>query len=203
MGRAPLEPEYLDALVARLGNTRAVYLIGSAALGAYEPGRSDLDVLVVVDAPVGDEERGRIVSSCSHEALPCPARKLELVVYTADQAAAPARDQRWELNLNTGADEPLHAGTDPSKEPWFWFVLDLAQAREHAIALHGQPARDLVGPVPRALALEALADAVAWYAHNEPGEPAFLAAARAWRYAEEGVWSSKRDAARWAAARGS
>jgi nucleotidyltransferase-like protein len=189
---------YVSELGSRLSAARAAYVVGSAALGAYEPGRSDLDVLVVVDAPLTAAERERIVASCSHEALPCPARKLELVVYTASQVAAPARGQRWELNLNTGADTPLHAGADPSAEPWFWFVLDLAQAREHALALHGPPAGELIGAVSRELALEALAEAVAWYARNEPGEPAFLAAARAWRYVEEGVFSSKRDALQWA-----
>jgi hypothetical protein len=190
--------DYVTQLAGRVGAARAVYLIGSAALGAYEAGRSDLDVLVVVDAPLSPQERDGIVARCSHDALPCPARKLELVVYTAEQVAAPARDQRWELNLNTGAGEPLHAGADPAAEPWHWFVLDLAQAREHAVALHGPPAAELIGEVPRELALEALGDAVAWYARNEPGEPAFLAAARAWRYVEEGAWSSKRAALGWA-----
>jgi hypothetical protein len=192
---------YVTQVAERLPDARAVYVVGSAALGAYVPGRSDLDVMVIVDAPLPGERRDEIVGALRHDVLPCPARKLELVVYTRAQAAAPSRDQRWELNLNTGAQEPLHAGTDPAAEPWFWFVLDLAQARDHALALHGPPARELVGEVPRALAMEALADCVAWYARNEPGEGAFLAAARAWRYAEEGVWSSKRDALAWAAAR--
>lgn len=195
------ESEYVTQLVDRLGHARAVYLIGSAAMGAYVPGRSDLDVMVVVDAPLSDAARDAIVARCSHQALPCPARKLELVVYTAEQVAAPARHQRWELNLNTGAGEPLHAGADPAAEPWFWFVLDLAQAREHAVTLHGPPPAETIGAVPRELAMEALADAVAWYARNEPGEPAFLAAARAWRFAETGEWSPKRAALGWAVQR--
>lgn len=189
---------YLHELAARLPEARAVYVIGSAAMGGYEPGRSDLDVLVAVDAPLDGAARDAIVARCSHDALPCPARKLELVVYTAAQLATPSRGQRWELNLNTGADEPLHAGADPAAEPWFWFVLDLAQARDHAVPLRGPPAHELIGEVPRTLALEALADCIAWYARHQPGEAAFLAAARAWRYVEEGVWSSKRDALRWA-----
>ena len=198
MGRAPVEQTYLAELTRRLGGSYAVYLVGSGATGAYDPGRSDLDVMVVVDAPLSGTERDAIVARCAHDALPCPARKLELVVYTREQVAAPRREQPWELNLNTGAEEPLHAGSDPAAEPWHWFVLDLAQAREHSFALHGPPARDVVGSVPRPLVLEALAEAVAWYARNEPGEATALAAARAWRYSEEGVWSSKRDALAWA-----
>ena len=189
---------YVTELGRRLASARAVYVIGSAALGAYDPASSDLDALVVVDAPLSAAERDAIVARCSHDALPCPARKLELVVYTAEQAAAPSRGQRWELNLNTGRDEPLHAGADPSAEPWHWFVLDLAQAREHAIALHGPPARELIGEVPRDLVKGAMGEALAWFAREEPGEQLVLAAARAWRYAEEGVFTPKRAALGWA-----
>lgn len=53
----------------------------------------------------------------------------------------------------------------------------------------------------RETVLDALGACVAWYARNEPGEATLLAAARAWRYAEEGVFASKRDAFGWAAAR--
>ncbi|MDQ3742103.1 MAG: nucleotidyltransferase domain-containing protein [Actinomycetota bacterium] len=193
--------EYVAELDRRLADARGVYVVGSAALGGYEPGRSDLDVLVVVDAPLSGDERRAIVARCSHDALPCPARKLELVVYTAEQVAAPRRDQPFELNLNTGADEPLHAGSDPAAEPWHWFVLDLAQAREHAIALHGPPAREVIGAVPRELVMDAMAELLAWYARNEPGEQLVLAAARAWHYAETGAFVPKREALTWAARR--
>jgi hypothetical protein len=190
--------DYVEELDRRLSSARAVYVVGSAALGAYDPATSDLDVLAVVDAPLSARERDEIVARCSHAALPCPARKLELVVYTAEQVAAPARGQRWELNLNTGRDEPLHAGADPAAEPWHWFVLDLAQARDHAIVLHGPPAHQVIGSAPRELVLEAMGELLAWYAVHEPGEQLVLAAARAWRYASEGVFSPKREALAWA-----
>jgi predicted nucleotidyltransferase len=75
-----------------------VVAIGSWALGDYVPGVSDLDVAVVTDGAAPDLDPVR------HAALPCPARKLELVVYSADQAAAPTRDLRFVLDLNTGPD---------------------------------------------------------------------------------------------------
>ena len=59
MGRPPVEPEYLGELVTRLPAARAVYLTGSAALGGYERGRSDLDVIVAVDAPLSGAARAR------------------------------------------------------------------------------------------------------------------------------------------------
>ena len=185
MGRAPVEPDYLAELTRRLGGARAVYLIGSAALGAYDPGRSDLDVLAVVD-------------HCSHESLPVPARKLELVAYTRPQVAAPRRNQGWELNFHTGP-RVRHAGHDPMAESWHWFVLDLAQARSHAITIHGEHARQVIGEVSDGLVQDALAAALTWYELHEPGPQLMIAAARAWRWNAERRWSSKAEAWAWAA----
>jgi hypothetical protein len=50
--------------------------------------------------------------------------------------------------------------------------------------------------------LETLRDSMAWHRVNEPVlEQTVLNASRGWRFAEEGVWSSKNDAGAWAMAR--
>jgi predicted nucleotidyltransferase len=192
---------YLGALVERLGaalgaDLVAVYTIGGVAFDEFVEGRSDVDVMVLVREPLTVEGRAEVVRACSLEA-PTPARLLELVVYTLAQVARPGRGQRFELNLNCGGGV-RHVGTDPEAEPSHWFVLDLALAREHAIALRGPPASTFVGPVADDVALEALARCVAWYARNEGGLPVVFAACRALRYAEDGVWSGKDSAVAWA-----
>ncbi len=175
-----------------------VAAIGSYALGAFEPGRSDLDVLVVGDGPLTVADWDAVVDGCSHEALPVPARKLELVAYTRPQVAAPRRNQGWELNFHTGPGV-RHAGFDPMGESWHWFVLDLAQARDHAITLYGDSAREVIGEVPEPLVQDALAASLTWYELHEPGPQLMLAAARAWRWNAEKRWTSKREAWAWAA----
>jgi predicted nucleotidyltransferase len=48
---------YLDLLNSALGGAAdGVYLTGSAALGDWRPGRSDLDILTVTSRPLGDAE---------------------------------------------------------------------------------------------------------------------------------------------------
>jgi hypothetical protein len=194
---------YLDELAARLAfslgdRLLSVLSIGSYALGAFDPRRSDLDVIVVVDRPLTVSDWDAVVDHCSHESLPVPARKLELVAYTRPQVAAPRRNQGWELNFHTGP-RVRHAGHDPMAESWHWFVLDLAQARAHAITIHGEDARDVIGPVSDALVQDAMAAALTWYALHEPGPQLMLAAARAWRWNLDHVWSSKAEAWAWAA----
>jgi hypothetical protein len=137
---------------------------------------------------LSDGGRRAIATDLSHERLPCPARKLELALYTRAQVERPAEGIQPELNLNTGAGE--HS-VEPADS--FWFVLDLAQAREHGVSLHGPGPAGLIGEMPRELILHALSHSMDWYAREDPeSRDALLNAERARRYEEEGVWSSKR-----------
>jgi len=176
-----LEP-YLDELVRTLASMteiEGVYLVGSAALGAYEPGRSDVDVVAVTARSLSLDARRTLAAAV--EAIPVPARKLELVVY-------PRGSDSWELNLNTGE----HVSYDSAQEPAFWFVLDRAIAEQHALPLLGPPWAELFEPVSREAIEAALEEAVAfdgWSAAN-----AALAGARGRVWRETGRWVSKREA---------
>jgi predicted nucleotidyltransferase len=184
---AELEP-YLEQLVATLRHNApidAVYLLGSAALGAYEHRRSDVDVVAVTSRPLAQDERRSLAAAV--EELPVPARKLELVVY-------PRGSARWELNLNTGE----HVGLDPDAEPSFWFVLDRAIAAQHALPLAGPAWTELFEPESDEAIEAALQHAAASDAWDDPHERALAAArGRAWR--ETGRWISKPEAAAWLA----
>ena len=179
---------YLDELVTRLSTAadlHAVYLIGSAASGDYEHGRSDVDVIAVTKRSLTDGERRKLVGAA--ESLPCPARKLELVVY-------PLGSDRHEINLNTGE----KVSFDPADDPTFWFVLDLAIAEQNAVVLWGPPWQEVFEPVSHGAVLEALDRALDWQEENDPiGRSSVLNACRAWMWLETGDWRSKPEAAAW------
>jgi hypothetical protein len=176
---------------------RAVVLIGSAALGDYVAGMSDLDLAVVAPGPIDDPEA--VAGSLRHAVLPCPARKLELVVYRAEQAAAPGPGLRFELDLNTGP-RVDRLVTEPGDGGNHWYLIDLAIAHEHGVSLAGPPAREVIGAPARADLLDALREGLRWARKNEPDTPGtVLNACRAWRYAERGDWVSKPAAREWAA----
>ena len=184
----PALSAYLDKLVEQLGNVvelEAVYLVGSGSCGGFEPGRSDVDVIAVVPRPLGLAEKRALVDAA--EGLPCPGRKLELVVYAAGQ-------EEYELNLNAGE----LVSFDPQNDPSFWFVLDRAIAWEHAIPLLGRPWADVFAPVEQDAVLQALRESLEWHEREEPVEAnGLLNACRAWRWLETGEWGSKPEAAAW------
>ncbi|HKH15319.1 MAG TPA: aminoglycoside adenylyltransferase domain-containing protein [Solirubrobacterales bacterium] len=182
-----------------------VYAGGSWALGDYLPGRSDLDVAVVVRESLSPELGKAAVARLRHESLPCPARCLELVVYRLDTARSGSAGADFELNLNTGGDTPLLVQSNGASRDAgaHWFAIDRSVLAQAGIALLGPPANEVFAPIPLAALAPVVAESVRWHRDHpvEPGD-AVLNACRALRFADEGCWSSKPAAGRWAVGRG-
>ena len=177
----------------------AAYLIGSGALGGVSAAQSDVDVVAVCAAPLAGEVERALADRLGTLAMTWPLRGLEFVLYTRAAVADPARVPRWELNLNVGPGMDRHLSRDPAAEPPHWFVLDLDILRGHGRTLTGPPPAELVGPLARRWVLEAVRESLLWHGEHEPNRSqSVLNACRGWRFTEDGVWSSKRDAAAWA-----
>jgi Domain of unknown function (DUF4111)/Nucleotidyltransferase domain len=177
-----------------------VYVGGSYALGAYEPGRSDLDVAAVVRSPATCPSKEAIVDAIRHESLRCPARGLEFVLY-GPVIRRPLTAAGFELNLNTGAAMDFRAEFAPNGNENHWFPIDRSILRQCGIALFGPPAMDVFGALPRRLLVPLVLESVKWHSAGDArGDDAVLNACRAWRYAIEDVWSSKPVAGAWALA---
>ncbi len=178
-----------------------VYAGGSWALGDYKHGRSDLDLAVVVREPLSRELGDAVVGRLRHESLPCPARRLELVVYRLDTARSGSAGADFELNLNTGATTPLAVRSKGASGDAgaHWFPIDRSVLSQAGIALWGPPADEVFAPIPRAALAPVVAESVRWH-RDHPVDPAdaVLNACRALRFVKEGRWSSKPAAGRWA-----
>ncbi len=202
--------EYLDELVARLravlgGDLVGVYAGGSLALGGYDERRSDVDVSVVTRGAPEQAVKEKLAASVRQESLPCPARGLELVVYTAESAGLPTPAAGYELNLNTGRAMPFHVSFAPGDgEAEHWYGIDRAVIHEHGRALFGPPAVRVFAAPSRSMVLALLAQSIRWHEHAGVArdDDAVLNACRALRYAAEGRWTSKPDAGEWARTRG-
>lgn len=176
-------------------------LIGSGALGDNVAGTSDVDVTLVAADALGQGDKEELVRQLAHDALPCPAAKLELVVYHADNLKQPKRAHEYELNLNSGAGIRELVIYDFKKDDPHWFVLDAAIARDRGIAVTGPAPSLLIAEIPRDQILEALRTSIDWHRVHEATYLTVLNACRSWRYATEGTWVSKTEAARWALSR--
>jgi hypothetical protein len=198
------ERTYLEELTARLQRILGdelvgVYAGGSYALGGYEPGRSDLDVAAVVRGGLDDGVADRIVQAVRHESFPCPARKLELVVYSSESARSPSVEAAFELNLNTGSGERFRADREAQPGEGHWFAIDRSVLAGHGVALLGPPAGEVFVSPARAQLLPILAGALRWFLREEPeSEDALLNAGRSLHFAREGVSVPKPAVREWA-----
>jgi predicted nucleotidyltransferase len=167
--------EIVEAIAAAGPQITGAFVLGSALLGGFDPGKSDLDAVVVVSRPLGAAEREAVVAALDQ--LPVPFRKLELVVY-----AEGARPPAYELNYPDGDGEPA-----------FWFVLDAAIAQEHAKPLGGRPWDELLEPVTEDETRRAAEDLLRW-GEERGDEVGRLHAVRARHYLEHREWITKKEA---------
>jgi hypothetical protein len=174
---------YRTDVLAALGEEVEVldsFVLGSGLIGGFRPGESDLDLVVVVDAPLGGVARRRAVEQIA--ALDVPGRRLELVVYVSGH-----QPPDFELNLevdNAGAREA-------PDELDHWFVIDAGMAQERIPAW-----TDYFDPISEERLRQAVVSSLAWSEEWPDLEFARLNAARARHYLEHGEWLSKKEAKR-------
>jgi hypothetical protein len=202
-----IESTYLQDAAGRLADLLGDELVGayaggSWALGDYRPGHSDLDVAVVVRSRMRRRTKQLIAARLDHEALPCPARKLELVVYRLETARSPTPVRDFELNLNTGAGIALHTSYDGREIGDHWFPIDRSLLAQAGRALRGPAAQEVFAPIPFAALAPALEESIRWHRDNAEPRDAALNACRTILFAAEGRWASKSGAAAWAVERG-
>ncbi|MFC0029641.1 nucleotidyltransferase domain-containing protein [Micromonospora chaiyaphumensis] len=129
-----LARRYLHAVDDALpGYVRGLYVVGSAALGAWQPGASDVDTVILTSRPPTDDDLARLASV--HAAMP-PSPHFDGVYLEPALARSWPTDRRAVPFVVDGA---LRTGT-PCGEltPVLWLTL-----RRHGIPVRGPAVADL------------------------------------------------------------
>lgn len=179
----------------------AVVLHGSLTFGDYLPGRSDVDLLVVVDDPLADTQGAALAEAVDQEWPRAPVR-VDLRVVTRAVAAAPTPLPPMEayLTIRQGREPRIRVeGPCPGERD---LVVEFSVCRAHGRSILGAPPVELIGEVPDEWVLDVgdaqLAD---WEAIGDDppyAQLTVLTACRFWRFAEEGQHCSKDAAGEWA-----
>ncbi|QDQ98897.1 nucleotidyltransferase domain-containing protein [Tomitella fengzijianii] len=208
-----MEP-YLEALVraarAVLGaEFVGAYAAGSLALNAFQPGRSDIDIALLCRDRLDDAVKRELIARLRHSALPCPARGLELVVYTVATAQSGTAEPGFELELNDGPAmafrQTLHPADRPAADGAFWYGLDRSILHQCGRVLAGPPAPEAFAELPPEDLRGLLIASLRWWATligqaddgpTAGADDAVLGACRALVRHRDGTWLSKVDAGR-------
>jgi hypothetical protein len=196
---------YADQVRSRLSDALGtellgLWLLGSGALGGFDPERSDIDLLLVTRTVAPVDRRRAVAELIGPRTLPCPAQGLEFVWYARAEVRPLGDPPQFQLNLNGGPQREHKLQFGPGPEAAHWFVIDLAIGRETAVPLAGPPLAEVAAPIPLPRLLTALTQSLTWHDHHVPDSPnRVLNAARAVRFLRTGTWTGKLDAATWLA----
>jgi hypothetical protein len=182
----------VDSLVAACSQVlpdATVIVTESLALGGYQPGESDADLLVLSDAAT-DRLVEAVRQAWSQERGEFDVRVVRYAV-----AARPTRRPQLALGISAYADgiEVTRDTEEPDLVVWFSVLRQLGRS-------------DLIGLVPDEWVDEVGAAALARWkkiGYDPPNQALMaLTACRIWRFREERVHCSKPAAAQWARERG-
>jgi Domain of unknown function (DUF4111) len=170
-------------MVAADGVLQAAYLHGSAALGGWVPGRSDVDMLFVAADGLSTTAVKRMGEVLCEGAGGCPGRELECSVVTVAQARQPAPPWPFVLHVTAGPGKPgrmVRPGGRSPGDPDL--LMHYVVCRAAGWPVCGPPPRDLIGAVPRRAILDYLAGELGWGIEHAPEAYAVLNACRALVY---------------------
>jgi hypothetical protein len=187
-----------------LGETVAgVILHGSLTLDDYLPGRSDVDLLVVVQDPLTDAQLAALIEALAGHRPRAPG-SVDLRVVTRQVAASPTPAPPMEayLRLTPGSGVRVEERQHPGERD---LAVELSVCRAHGRSLLGAAPVELIGEVPdRWVVAAGEAQLADWQAIGDDppyAELTVLTACRVWRFAEEGRHCSKTAAGAWALGR--
>jgi hypothetical protein len=178
-----------------------VMLHGSLTLDDYVPGRSDVDLLVVVDDPLSDAQLAALAEAVAAQRPWAPGR-VDLRVVTRQVAASPTPAPPMEASIEITPGSASGMRVERRHPGERDLVVELSMCRAHGRSLMGAAPAELIGEVPAewvvAVGDAQLADWEAIGDDPEHAELTVLTTCRVWRVAEEGRHGSKTAAGQWA-----
>jgi len=182
-----------------LGDTLVgVILHGSLATAGYLNGKSDIDLLAIVEGPLSDFQIKAMIKAARTLRARAPA-PVDLRVLKRCVAQSPTKAPFMEAYLRIRPGHRKVVVESRRLEPDL--TIELSVCRAHGLSLFGLGPLETIVEIPRPLVLEVQDDLLAhWQAVGDDprsAELTVLTACRIWLFSEEGRYTSKTDAAEW------
>jgi hypothetical protein len=180
---------------------RSLILHGSLAAGGFRPGRSDIDLLAVVDDGLADAQIDALIRLVRRAELGTAAG-IDFHVVTAEVAGTPARTPPLELHIGRYDGSSVGVEVERRRPAAPDLPVELAMARAGGRALSGARPRDVLAPVPPQWIVDRGRHwLTTWQSRTGDAEHAafmVLTACRIWHFAARNAHSTKAGAAGWA-----
>jgi Domain of unknown function (DUF4111) len=178
------------------------YLHGSAAMGGWQPARSDVDLVFVLQDRTPSAALTGVEQALLHDAPACPGTGLECSVVTAQQASNPTPPWPFLLHVQSAPGQEARRVRGDAVEGDRDLLMHYAVCRAAGVPLFGPEPTTVFGAVPRVPILSYLADELGWGLAHGSAAYAILNACRALVYAADGDLVSKLSGGRQALEKG-
>ena len=185
-------------------NLVGVYLHGSLVMGCFNPQKSDIDLIIVVDEPLSDSVK-RAYMDMVVEINPCgPAKGIEMSIVLRRVCKPFVYPTPFELHFSSGHLEWYRAhpkdyiremnGTDKDLAAHFTVI------NHRGKCLYGVPVKDVFSEVPSCDFMDSLWHDIEGAAEEITENPMYLTLnlARVLAYQEDGLVLSKKEGGEWA-----
>jgi hypothetical protein len=172
------------------------YLLGSAILGDFVSGRSDIDLVAICERDLSEHEARHVLTVVAQAAQPCPTKGLDFYLVTRQTALAPPRPPSYQVHILSWIGRESIVGAGDTSKPRLAIIF--VHCRTFGRAVVGPDPRRVFAPIPRSWFLNELADEMVESWTVSPYHYRVLNACRAWQYLVEGETTSKIVGAEWA-----
>ena len=185
-------------------NLTGIYLHGSAVMGCFNPEKSDLDLIVVVNEPLQDDVKRKFMNMVIEVNEAGPAKGIEMSIVTKDVCKpfvypTPFELHFSEMHLGWYKDDPQDyvrkmKGTDKDLAAHFTII------GKRGKCLWGQPIEEVFAPVPKADYMDSIWEDIADAREDILDNTMYITLnlARVLAYKNEGLILSKKEGGEWA-----
>lgn len=181
-----------------------IYLHGSAAMGCFNPDKSDIDLIVVVDRPLSDPLKREYMDMVVRVNALGPAKGIEMSVVLGNVCKPFVYPTPFELHFSIGhlewyksdPDQYIRRMNGTDKDLAAHFMIINRRGR----CLYGAPIRNVFAEVPSDDYMDSIREDIAEAPENIPMNTLYLTLnlARVLAYKEEGLVLSKAEGGEWA-----
>ena len=181
-----------------------VYLHGSLVMGCYNPQRSDIDLIIVIDKPVSDPIKRAYLDMVVRYNASAPAKGIEMSIVLRKVCKPFVYPTPFELHFSAGhlnwyndnPDDYIHRmnGTDKDLAAHFTII------NKRGKCLYGAPIENVFAEVPGSDYMDSILYDVEGAREEITKYPMYLTLnlARVLAYKEEGLVLSKKEGGDWA-----
>ena len=185
-------------------NLVGIYLHGSAVMGCFNPQKSDIDLIIVVEQPLTDAVKRAYMDMVFRYSALGPAKGIEMSIVIRKVCKPFVYPTPYELHFSTGhlewykkdPDDYIRRMNGDDKDLAAHFTIINHRGR----CLYGTPIKEVFAEVPGSDYMDSIWNDIAEAPENITEDTMYLTLnlARVLAYKEEGLVLSKKEGGEWA-----